>query len=152
MKPPLVVKSSAPVATGVPRLGDSIDEARPTVFIAEDDPDFRAILADALRHEGLAVVLFPTGQDLLSALERQRPDVIVTDIVMPGMFGPELLALLRESGRWRDIPVVVMTGINDTALPVRLNAPVIAKPEIEELLRAVWFVVRQRKQNGPAAF
>jgi CheY-like chemotaxis protein len=106
-------------------------------FVAEDDPELRVILEDALTGEGLAVRLFPRGGDLLSALDGQRPDVIITDIVMPGMCGPELLGLLRESGRWRDIPVVVITGINDTALPVRLNATVIAKPELDGLLRAV---------------
>ena len=55
--------------------------------------------------------------------------MIVTDVVMPGVSGGQLLAALRENARWRAVPVVVMTGNNDTALPLRLDATVVCKPD-----------------------
>jgi CheY-like chemotaxis protein len=102
-----------------------------TVFVVEDDMDFRTALEDVLAQEGLRPVLFATAQKLLGALDDDVPAVIVTDFLMPSVSGAELLAALRENDRWRDIPVVVMTGTNDSALPLRLDAPVVYKPDTD---------------------
>ena len=56
---------------------------------------------------------------------------------MPGLSGPELLRVLRLDERWRRIPVVVMTANNDTALPIRLDAPVVYKPDTEGLVAMI---------------
>jgi CheY-like chemotaxis protein len=105
--------------------------------VAEDDPDFRDLLGEILQESGFRVALFATGDDLLRALAHLLPDAIVTDIVMPGLWGSALLARVRQNDRWRQIPVIVLTGNNDTALPMRLDAPVVAKPDIEQLLRTL---------------
>ena len=118
------------------------DAGRRTVFVAEDDPDFRIALGDVLAEEGFDPVLFSSAQTLLSSLDDGVPALIVTDIVMPGLSGGQLLGALRRDDRWRGIPVVVMTGNNDTALPVRLDAPVVYKPDTDELLRVVHTVLR----------
>jgi len=118
------------------------DAGRQTVFIAEDDPDFRIALGDVLAEDGFDPVLFSSAQTLLSSLDDGVPALIVTDVVMPGLSGGQLLGALRGNDRWRSIPVVVMTGNNDTALPVRLDAPVVYKPDTDELLRVVHTVLR----------
>jgi FixJ family two-component response regulator len=118
------------------------DAGRRTVFVAEDDPDFRIALGDVLAEEGFDPVLFSSAQTLLSSLDHGVPALIVTDVVMPGLSGGQLLEALRGDDRWRGIPVVVMTGSNDTALPVRLDAPVVYKPDTDELLRVVHTVLR----------
>ena len=118
------------------------DAGRQTVFIAEDDPDFRIALGDVLAEDGFDPVLFSSAQTLLSSLDDGVPALIVTDIVMPGLSGGQLLGALRRDDRWRGIPFVVMTGNNDTALPVRLDAPVVYKPDTDELLRVVHTVLR----------
>lgn len=107
------------------------------VFVVEDDPDLRLALADVLAAEGLCAVLFPTAQTLLSSLDGDMPAAIITDLVMPGMSGVQLLGVLRSDDRWRGVPVVVMTGTNDTALPVRLDVPIVYKPDLNGLLRAL---------------
>jgi CheY-like chemotaxis protein len=56
---------------------------------------------------------------------------------MPGLSGPELLRVLRLDERWRRIPVVVMTGNNDTALPIRLDVPVVYKPDTDGLVAMI---------------
>lgn len=107
------------------------------VFVAEDDADFRVTLGDVLTEAGLRVVLFPTAEKLLGSLDRTTPAVIVTDVSMPGLSGPALLHRLRRDERWQRIPVVVMTANNDAALPIRLNVPVVYKPDTDGLVAAI---------------
>jgi CheY-like chemotaxis protein len=65
------------------------------------------------------------------------PDVQVLDLMMPGMSGIELLQCLRRSPRWARLPVVIVTGVNDPMLSVRLDLPIAFKPDVETLLTAV---------------
>jgi len=109
-------------------------EGGPTVFVVEDDPELRLALGEFLADAGLRPVLFPTAVMLLDALNHTVPAVIVTDLVMPGMSGAQLLRALRDDERWLRIPVIVMTGNNDTALPLRLDAPIVYKPATDALL------------------
>jgi CheY-like chemotaxis protein len=113
-----------------------------TVFVAEDDVDFRIALGDVLAEDGFHPVLFSSAQTLLNALDDGVPALIVTDVVMPGLSGVQLLGALRKNDRWRRIPVVVMTGSNDTALPIRLDAPIVYKPDTDGLLRVVHTLLR----------
>jgi CheY-like chemotaxis protein len=117
-------------------------DRRQTIFVAEDDPDFRAAVGDVLAHYGFEPVLFSTAQTLLDSLDRGMPAIIVTDLMMPGLSGAELLGIVRDHVRWRDIPVVVMTGNNDTALPIRLAATIVYKPDTDELLRLISAALR----------
>ena len=117
---------------------------RPRVFVAEDDSDLREALEEVLTGAGFRPVLFPTASLLLDALGDDPPAVIVTDLVMPGMSGAQLLRALRTDERWRRIPVIVLTGSNDTALPLRLDAPIVYKPNTDALLETIRTAVAQR--------
>lgn len=111
-----------------------------SVVLADDDDDFRATAADALRSEGAHVIEASGGAVAIAVLDqlarsRQRaPALMVMDLMMPLMSGFEALQRLRRSPRWARLPVVIMTGVNDPMLPVRLNVPVVYKPDIETLL------------------
>ena len=119
-----------------------------TVFVAEDDPDLRIALAETLAEEGLRSVWFPTASSLLAALDGGVPDLIVTDLAMPGMSGAQLLRALRDDERWHHIQVIIMTGSNDTALPPRLDVPVVHKPDTEALLRTIRTIMGQRPKTA----
>jgi FixJ family two-component response regulator len=119
------------------------------VFVAEDDPDFRIALGELLSQDGFHPVLFSSAQTLLNSLDDGVPALIVTDVVMPGLSGVQLLGALRENDRWRGIPVVVMTGSNDTALPIRLGAPIVYKPDTDGLLRVVHTLLRGSTGDEP---
>ncbi len=91
---------------------------RSTVLIAEDDGDMRALLAVDLRTSGYDVVEVKNGRDLLRAIEtgvvagdRVQPDLIVSDIRMPGSTGLEVLRALRTSD-WA-MPVILITAFGD---------------------------------------
>jgi DNA-binding response OmpR family regulator len=121
-----------------------------TVLIADDDEDFRIALAEALEAEGYDVVGVPNGAAALSVLEdavkgRARPpDLLVLDLLMPSLSGIEVLQRLRKSTRWAGLPVLVVTGVNDPMLPVRLDVPIAFKPDAETVVAAV-----RRQLAGP---
>ncbi len=83
----------------------------PRIWVIDDDRSIRWVLERALRKAGMETVCFAEGTGVLEALERDCPDVILTDIRMPGIDGFELL---REIGRCHPgLPVIIMTAHTD---------------------------------------
>lgn len=119
-----------------------------TILLADDDDDYRVTVAEALRLEGAQVIEASGGEAAIATLDRiakshhhQAPALVIMDLMMPVMSGMEALQRLRRSRYWAQLPVVVMTAVNDPMLPVRLNVPVVYKPEIDPLLTAVRNIV-----------
>ena len=83
------------------------------VWIADDDESIRFVLAEALREAGVEVRAFADADSLRNALARGQPDVVVSDIRMPGTNGLEFLAELRAGGS--QLPVIVMSAFTDVA-------------------------------------
>jgi PAS domain S-box-containing protein len=81
----------------------------PRLLIAEDNADMRAYLADLLAGE-YELELVETGRQAWEAVQRRRPDVIVSDVMMPEMDGTELVSLLKARAEHRDIPVLLLTA------------------------------------------
>jgi len=81
------------------------------VWIVDDDSSIRWVLARALRAEGLEVSDFEDAESALTALETKMPEVLMTDIRMPGMSGLELAKLIHE--KHSGIPCIVMTAHTD---------------------------------------
>ncbi|MDO9622407.1 MAG: nitrogen regulation protein NR(I) [Pseudomonas sp.] len=82
-----------------------------TVWIVDDDRSIRWVLEKALQQEGMTTQSFDSADGVLSHLTRQQPDVIVSDIRMPGSSGLELLARIREL--YPRLPVIIMTAHSD---------------------------------------
>ncbi len=81
------------------------------IWIVDDDHSIRFVLEKALAREGLAVRSFTNARDVLAALEDAAPQVLVSDIRMPGGSGIELLGKVKE--RLPGLPVIVMTAYSD---------------------------------------
>ncbi|WP_421683213.1 nitrogen regulation protein NR(I) [Stutzerimonas urumqiensis] len=82
-----------------------------TAWIVDDDRSIRWVLEKALQQEGMITRSFDSADGVLAQLARQQPDVILSDIRMPGASGLELLAQIRE--RYPRLPVIVMTAHSD---------------------------------------
>ena len=82
-----------------------------TVWIVDDDRSIRWVLEKALQQEGLTTVSFENADSVMQRLSRQQPDVIISDIRMPGASGLDLLAKLRE--QYPRLPVIIMTAHSD---------------------------------------
>jgi len=81
------------------------------VWIVDDDSSIRWVLARTLRSDGFDVSDFADAESALKELEKSRPDVLMTDIRMPGMSGLELAKLLHE--KYVNIPCIIMTAHTD---------------------------------------
>ncbi len=81
------------------------------VWLVDDDASIRWVLERALRNDGMAPRAFEAAEPALAALRRESPDVLITDIRMPGASGLELLRLIRAARP--ELPVIVMTAHSD---------------------------------------
>jgi DNA-binding response OmpR family regulator len=86
---------------------------RGRILIVDDDPNTLEILRRWLAREGYATVSADNGPACLQALGAEPVDVIVLDVMMPGMDGLEVCERLREHPTWRSIPVVLLTAKDD---------------------------------------
>jgi two-component system, cell cycle response regulator CpdR len=111
-----------------------------TILIAEDDGQMRGFLAAALRRAGHYVEAFESGADAMAALEGTGFDLLLADVVMPGMDGIELARLAGQ--RRPELKVMFITGFAAVALKNSSRGAgqprVLAKPvHLRELIRAV---------------
>ena len=81
------------------------------VWIVDDDRSIRWVIEKALSREGIAFNSFSSAQDALDALSAEAPEVLVSDIRMPGLSGLELLNAVKQ--RHPAVPVIVMTAYSD---------------------------------------
>ena len=114
------------------------------VLVVEDDLGTAEAIAAILGDEGYTVDLVANGREALARIAQARPNVILLDMMMPVMDGPETSRALQADPEASDIPVVVMT-VSNQLIP-RLQIPragVIVKPFIlEELLEVVARAIR----------
>lgn len=103
------VRLPAAAATGTAardRVGDGNAALR--ILVVDDDPDVRAIVADMLELEGHEVVVAADGASALELFDDADPDVLITDVVMPGMRGTELAEIVVTARP--DVRVVLMSS------------------------------------------
>jgi two-component system KDP operon response regulator KdpE/two-component system response regulator VicR len=79
-----------------------------SLLVVDDDPALREFVATALRLEGYRVVLAPNAEHLAQLITDERPQLVVMDVVMPGLNGVEALRLLRETGA--EVPIIMLTA------------------------------------------
>jgi len=83
--------------------------AQPKVLIADDDIHLQNIAKINFEKAGFKVNVVPNGEEVLHALEKETPDIIVLDIVMPVLDGMETLRALKANEKTRKIPVIMLT-------------------------------------------
>src|SRR4028119_825440 len=81
------------------------------ILIADDDAVLRESLQTMLENEGFAVIAVPSGEALSRAATTQQPDLIITDVIMPGMDGLEALRQLRNDTRTSHLPMLLLTSL-----------------------------------------
>lgn len=117
------------------------------ILYVEDEPDIRAVAKVALERIGnFEVKMCASGQEALDSAEEFSPDLLLLDVMMPGMDGPETLNALREIPQLKDAPAMFMTAKIQLQEVEELKAmgviDVISKPfdalKLSEQLRDSW--------------
>jgi two-component system, NtrC family, response regulator AtoC len=121
------------------------------LLVVEDDAAMRSMLEDELGEAGYEVLSAAGGAAALECLALSRPDIVVTDLVMPGMKGDELLSEVRT--RQPDVPVVIITAfgsVESAVAAVKAGAyHYVVKPfPMEQLLATVENAMRERRLRG----
>ena len=81
------------------------------VWVADDDNAIRVVLEESLSSAGFDVNTFSSGDEVVSLLKSEEPDLILTDVQMPGMLGYDLLKHINDNHE--NIPVIIMTAFTD---------------------------------------
>jgi DNA-binding NarL/FixJ family response regulator len=85
------------------------------LLVVDDDPGLLLAVSDTLRAEGYDVATARRGADALVSVAQTVPDLIISDIRMPGMDGYQLVRNLRSNARTRLVPIVFLTAKDETA-------------------------------------
>jgi two-component system phosphate regulon response regulator PhoB len=83
---------------------------RQSVLVVEDEEDIRELVSYNLLKEGYQVAGVASGEDALSAVESKAPDLILLDIMLPGLDGLRVCRKLKENPRFQSIPVIMLTA------------------------------------------
>ena len=86
------------------------------ILCVDDDPLIRQMLGDILRFHGFLVVVAPDGETGLETAARERPDLILLDVMMPGIDGFEVCRLLKADPAMKATPIIILTAMNDPML------------------------------------
>jgi CheY-like chemotaxis protein len=92
-----------------------------TVLVVDDEFGTLDVLIAALQDEGYRVFTAANGRRGLEQLEEQRPDIVVSDFMMPLMDGASMVRAMRANPEYRDIPVVMMSAVSEAALRKHLD-------------------------------
>jgi PAS domain S-box-containing protein len=110
----------------------------PTVLVVDDDPTVHDLLSQLLTREGYAVALAATGVEGLNLARKLRPAAVILDIKLPDLDGWTVLAALKGDPELADIPVIVLTIVDDRARGYALGAAeYLVKPIDRKRLRAM---------------
>jgi DNA-binding response OmpR family regulator len=130
--------------------------ARQTVLLVEDDARLGAMVSEYLGRHDLDVTVIPDGERGLAALRRGRFDVVLLDVMLPGVDGFEVCRRIRAAPEWAALPVLMLTARGedvDKIVGLELGADdYLAKPfNPRELLARIRAVLRRGAAEAPRA-
>ncbi len=122
------------------------------VFIVEDEPDLRDTLTYNFESEGFTVESFSNGESFLEALEKTIPNLVILDLMLPGISGLDVCRELRSNENHNNIAVVMLTAKSeeiDRIVGFELGADdYVTKPfSVRELILRVKVLIKKRFQN-----
>jgi CheY-like chemotaxis protein len=118
-----------------------------TVLLVDDEHAIVDALSGILEDEGFRVVTAGNGREALARLGEGVPDVALVDVMMPVMDGRELLRELQGDGRWRNIPVVMMSAVPRSIL--ERDAPLPCAAFFQKPFDLWQLIARLRQLAGP---
>ena len=133
------------VIVTTPRTSDH----QPRILVVDDDPNIRELLSQEFVEAGYQVQLASNGREAVAAVRRERPDLIVLDVMMPEMNGFDVAAVLKNDPATMDIPIVILSIVQDLERGFRLGVDrYLTKPiDTDLLFREVGTLIEQKKSH-----
>ncbi len=125
------------------------------ILVVEDEPDISALIAYHLARESYRVRTAASGGEALRAIEVEKPDLVLLDLMLPGISGLDVLREIRRTEAWQGLPVIMLTARREEAdrlEGLKLGADdYVAKPfSPQEVVLRVGAVLRRVQQEPPA--
>jgi two-component system alkaline phosphatase synthesis response regulator PhoP len=138
-----------------PPSGKKISMTRKHILVVDDEKDLLELLRYNLEREGYLVRTVTHGEEALRAARQEIPDLIVLDVMLPGMDGIEVCRALREDERTRAVPIVMLTAKSaesDAVLGLGVGADdYVKKPfGVKELIARIKALLRREQRTGDA--
>ncbi len=133
------------VVVTTPRTAERI----PRLLVVDDDPNIRELLTQELSEAGYHVRVATNGREALAEVRRERPDLVVLDVMMPEMNGFDVAAVLKNDPLTMDIPIVILSIVQDRERGIRIGVDrYLTKPiDTDLLFREVGSLIEQRKSH-----
>jgi signal transduction histidine kinase/CheY-like chemotaxis protein len=124
-------------------------ERKPRILVVDDDPNIRELLSQEFTEAGYRVTLASNGREAIDEVRRERPDLLVLDVMMPEMNGFDAAAVLKNDPQTMDVPIVILSIVQDRERGYRLGVDrYLTKPINTELLfKEVGELIEQGKSH-----
>ncbi len=126
----------------IPPPGEALAKKTPTVYFIDDSATMREVIKIAFRRENINVITCADAASALAQFDQYRPDVVITDVIMPNQDGYSVCSQIKQNPEFSQIPVVLMSGVvnksvADKAVSVKADE-LIRKPfQPQELIARV---------------
>ncbi len=126
----------------IPPPGETLAKKTPTVYFIDDSATMREVIKIAFRRENINVITCADAASALAQFDQYRPDVVITDVIMPDQDGYSVCSQIKQNPEFSQIPVVLMSGVvnksvADKAVSVKADE-LIRKPfQPQELIARV---------------
>src|ERR1700737_2952609 len=141
----------------MPPAGETAVKRAPTVYFIDDSATMREVIKIAFRRENINVITCADAASALAQFEQNRPDVVITDVIMPDQDGYAVCSQIKQHPEFGGIPVVLMSGVvnksvADKAVAVHADE-LIRKPfQPQELIGRVKALLNPKPANqAPSA-
>src|SRR3972149_5463516 len=124
-----------------------MDAFKADILVVDDDPEVQDVVSTVLERDGYQVRTASSGEEGFAALEARTPDLLILDVMMPGMDGHEVCRRLKADPLWSTLPIIMITAkmdLEDVVQGLELGAnDYVTKPfYYEELLARVRATLR----------
>src|SRR6267143_1454281 len=98
-------------AMTIPPLSEAPAKRTPTVYFIDDSATMREVIKIAFRRENINVITCADAASALAQFEQNRPDVVITDVIMPDQDGYSVCSQIKQHPEFSQTPVVLMSGV-----------------------------------------
>ena len=90
-----------------------MNQSRKKICIIDDEPNILEIYSRALSNKGYDIVTAKNGREGLEIIRREKPNLVLVDIMMPEMDGVEMMNVMRQDESMAKIPIIIMSNVSD---------------------------------------